>query len=114
LFGIADTLGDPPFGQFHHLLILTLNLFAFWVAGRYGTTSRNCSATSRLLYFIANLIIPFRAQHTGTKDDLQADRRPATWARRSSGLHFFALFSRLVPFCQVLSILCLKLQIPKP
>ncbi|WMV08368.1 hypothetical protein MTR67_001753 [Solanum verrucosum] len=32
---------------------------------------------------------------------------------RSSGLHFFVLFSRVVPFCQVVSMLCLKLQIPE-
>ncbi|KAG5580228.1 hypothetical protein H5410_050855 [Solanum commersonii] len=96
LVGIADALGDPPF-----------------VGGRYSNASRNYSATRRLLHFIANLIFPFRAQHTGTKNDLQVDRRLANWAQRSSGLHFFVLFSRLVPSYQVVSMLCLKLQIPE-
>ncbi|KAG5571671.1 hypothetical protein H5410_061437 [Solanum commersonii] len=78
-----------------------------------STALRNYSAARRLLHFIANLIFPFRAQHTGTKGDLQADRRLANWAWRSSSLHFFVLFSRLVPSCQVVSLLCLKLQIPE-
>ncbi|KAG5571905.1 hypothetical protein H5410_061671, partial [Solanum commersonii] len=39
-------------------------------------------------------------QRTGTKGDLQADRRLTNWVRRSSGLHFFVLFNRLVPSCQ--------------
>ncbi|KAG5605519.1 hypothetical protein H5410_027011 [Solanum commersonii] len=39
----------------------------------------------------------------------QADRQLVNWARRSSGLHFFALFSCFVPSCQVVSMLCLKL-----
>uniref|UniRef100_M1DB95 Uncharacterized protein n=1 Tax=Solanum tuberosum TaxID=4113 RepID=M1DB95_SOLTU len=97
LVRIADTLGDPPFGRFHRLLALSFSLFAFLVVERYGTASRNCSATRRLLHFIANLIFPFRAQHTRTKGDLQANRRLANRARRSSGLHFFVLFICLVP-----------------
>ncbi|KAG5571258.1 hypothetical protein H5410_061024 [Solanum commersonii] len=83
------------------------------IIGRYSTVSWNYSATRRLLHFIANLIFHFKAQHTGTKGDLEANRRLANWARRSSGLHFFVVFSRLVPSCQVVFMLCLKLQIPK-
>ncbi|KAG5585177.1 hypothetical protein H5410_045611, partial [Solanum commersonii] len=58
LVWIVDTLGDLPV-----------------VVGNYGTTSWNYSATVRLLHFIANLIFPFRAQHTRIKGNLQADRR---------------------------------------
>ncbi|KAG5606263.1 hypothetical protein H5410_027755 [Solanum commersonii] len=58
------------------------------------TASQNYSATCRLLHFIANLIFPFRAQHTGTKGDLQDDRR-------------------LVPSYQVVSMPFLKLKIPE-
>uniref|UniRef100_M1A313 Uncharacterized protein n=1 Tax=Solanum tuberosum TaxID=4113 RepID=M1A313_SOLTU len=85
LVGIADTLGDPPFGRFHRLLALAFSLFAYWVVGRYGTASRNCSATHRLLHFIANLIFPFRAQHTGTKGDLQDDRHQCPWSHSNPG-----------------------------
>ncbi|KAG5620856.1 hypothetical protein H5410_006074 [Solanum commersonii] len=45
--------------------------------GRYGTVSRNCLTTCRLLHYIANLTFSFRAQRTGTKGNLQADRRVA-------------------------------------
>ncbi|KAG5581770.1 hypothetical protein H5410_052397, partial [Solanum commersonii] len=55
----------------------------------------------------------FTSPRTRTKGDLQADRRLANWVRRSSGHHFFVLFSRLVPSCQVVSMLCLKHQIPE-
>ncbi|KAG5599758.1 hypothetical protein H5410_031128 [Solanum commersonii] len=82
------------------------------VIRQYGTTLWNYSAIRLLLHFIANLIFPFRAEHTGTKRDLQADRRLANWVRRSSDLYFFILFSRLVPSCQIVSMFCLKLQIP--
>ncbi|KAG5631655.1 hypothetical protein H5410_003372 [Solanum commersonii] len=100
LVEIADKLGDSPFGRFHCLLALAFNFFALRVVGRYSTTSRNYSPTRRVLHFITILIFPFRAQYTGTKGDLQADRRLTNWAQRSSGLHFFVLFSRLIPSCQ--------------
>ncbi|KAG5610579.1 hypothetical protein H5410_021860 [Solanum commersonii] len=77
--------------------------------GRYGTASRNYLVTRLLFYFIANLNFSFRAQHTRTKGDLQGDRRLSNCVRQSSGLHFFVLFSRFVPSCQVVSMLCLKL-----
>ncbi|KAG5591669.1 hypothetical protein H5410_042183 [Solanum commersonii] len=89
LVRIADTLGNP------------------------STVSRNCSVTRRLLLFIADLTFSFRVQHTGTKDDLQVNRRLANKARQSSGLHSFVLFIRLIPSCQVMSMFCLKIQIPE-
>ncbi|WMV46377.1 hypothetical protein MTR67_039762 [Solanum verrucosum] len=110
---MADTLGDPPFGRFHRLLALAFSIFTLRVVGRYSTASRNYSATCQLLHFIANLFFPFKVQHTGTKGDLQADRQLANLARQFSGLHFFILFSCLVPCCQVVSMILLKLQIPE-
>ncbi|KAG5590921.1 hypothetical protein H5410_041435 [Solanum commersonii] len=83
------------------------------IVGRYGSTSRNYSATRQLVYFIANLTFFFRTQRTGTNGDLKTDRRLANWARRPSRLHFFVLFIRLDSSCQVVSMLCLKLQIPE-
>uniref|UniRef100_M1DCZ9 Uncharacterized protein n=1 Tax=Solanum tuberosum TaxID=4113 RepID=M1DCZ9_SOLTU len=67
LVGIADALGDLPFGLLHRLSTVAFNIFAFWIIVRYSIALRNCSVTRRLLHFIANLIFPFRAQHTGTK-----------------------------------------------
>ncbi|KAG5571356.1 hypothetical protein H5410_061122 [Solanum commersonii] len=95
LVGITNTLGDPPFGRFHRLFALAFSIFALRVVERYSTASRNYSATRRLLHFIANLIFPIRAQHTGTKGDLQVDRRLAKWARRSSSLYFFIFSAAL-------------------
>ncbi|KAG5615022.1 hypothetical protein H5410_014846, partial [Solanum commersonii] len=74
--------------------------------------SRSKKVFSRLVIGL-KLTFSFWAQHTGTKGDLRANQRLANRARRSSGLHFFVLFSYLVPFCQVVSMLCLKLQIPE-
>ncbi|KAG5589896.1 hypothetical protein H5410_040410 [Solanum commersonii] len=85
----------------------------FKALGDRSIASWNCSARHRLLIFIADLTFFFRPQHTGTKGDLQADRRLANKAQRSSGLHFLVPFSRLVPFCQVVSMLYLKFQIPE-
>ncbi|KAG5571391.1 hypothetical protein H5410_061157 [Solanum commersonii] len=82
------------FGQFHRLLTLAFNIFVLRVIRHYSTALQNYSATRRLLYFIAY-------------------RQFSKWARRVSGLHFFILFSRLVPCCQVVSMLCLKLQLPE-
>ncbi|KAG5590734.1 hypothetical protein H5410_041248 [Solanum commersonii] len=65
-----------------------------------STASRNYSVTHQLLLFITELTFFFRARYTRTKGDLQADRRLANRAQRSSGLHFFVLFIRLVPSCQ--------------
>ncbi|WMV46118.1 hypothetical protein MTR67_039503 [Solanum verrucosum] len=40
-------------------------------------------------------------------------RRLAKWTRRSSGLHFFVLLSLFVPFCDIVSMLSFKHQIPE-
>uniref|UniRef100_M1DMI4 Uncharacterized protein n=1 Tax=Solanum tuberosum TaxID=4113 RepID=M1DMI4_SOLTU len=77
LVGIANALGDPPFGLLHRLSAFAFNIFAFWIIGRYSTASRNCSATRRLLPFIANLIFSFRTEHTGTLGEVKAIRRLA-------------------------------------
>ncbi|KAG5598872.1 hypothetical protein H5410_030242 [Solanum commersonii] len=93
LVGIADALGDTPFSLFHRLSAFAFSIFAFWIIG---------------------------AQHTGTLDDVKAIRRLAECIRRSLGLLFFVfaavlfLFvNRFIPFCQAVSILYLKLQIPE-
>ncbi|KAG5615040.1 hypothetical protein H5410_014864 [Solanum commersonii] len=81
-----------------------------------STASRNFSTTCQLLLFNADLNFSFRAQHTGTLGEVKAIRQLAKFIRRSSGLpfcHFLCLFSRFVPFCQVVSMPCLKLQIPE-
>uniref|UniRef100_M1BE79 Uncharacterized protein n=1 Tax=Solanum tuberosum TaxID=4113 RepID=M1BE79_SOLTU len=39
--------------------------------------------------------------------------RLAKWTRRSSGLHFLVIFSLFAPFCNVVSMLSFKHQIPK-
>uniref|UniRef100_M1DRC6 Uncharacterized protein n=1 Tax=Solanum tuberosum TaxID=4113 RepID=M1DRC6_SOLTU len=45
LVGIADPLGDPPFGLVHLLSALAFNKFKFKNIGRWSTASRNRSAT---------------------------------------------------------------------
>uniref|UniRef100_M1D8H4 Uncharacterized protein n=1 Tax=Solanum tuberosum TaxID=4113 RepID=M1D8H4_SOLTU len=67
LVGIADQLGDSPFGVVHRRLAPSFNIIVLWVIGRHGTASQNFSAMRRLLPFSANLILSFRAQHTATK-----------------------------------------------
>ncbi|WMV32721.1 hypothetical protein MTR67_026106, partial [Solanum verrucosum] len=71
LVDIADQLGDPPFGRFHHPLALSFSIIVFWIIGRHSTTSWNCPVTRRLLLFTANLILSFRAQQTGTKGEVR-------------------------------------------
>ncbi|KAG5580423.1 hypothetical protein H5410_051050 [Solanum commersonii] len=63
LVGITDTLGYPPSSRFHRLLTLAFSLFA------------------RLLQFITTLTFPFKDQHTGTKDNFQANWRFFNWAQ---------------------------------
>uniref|UniRef100_M1DCU6 Uncharacterized protein n=1 Tax=Solanum tuberosum TaxID=4113 RepID=M1DCU6_SOLTU len=74
LVGIADALGDPPFGLLHCLSAFAFSIFVFWIIGRYNIASRNYSATRRLLPFIADLIFSFRAQNTGTLGEVKAVR----------------------------------------
>uniref|UniRef100_M1DUX5 Secreted protein n=1 Tax=Solanum tuberosum TaxID=4113 RepID=M1DUX5_SOLTU len=71
LVKIANQLGDSPFGVIHHRLAPAFNIVVLWVIGRHGTASRNLSAMRRLLSFSADLIISFRAQHTGTKGEVR-------------------------------------------
>uniref|UniRef100_M1DHX0 Uncharacterized protein n=1 Tax=Solanum tuberosum TaxID=4113 RepID=M1DHX0_SOLTU len=85
---IADQLGNPPFGRFHRCLALSFIIVVFWIIGRHSTASRNCSATRRLILFTADVILSFRAQHTGEDKTFW---RFAEWVRRFSDIHFFIL-----------------------
>ncbi|WMV24845.1 hypothetical protein MTR67_018230 [Solanum verrucosum] len=69
LVEIADQLGDPTFGRFHHRLALSFNIVVFWIIGQHCTTSVNFLVIRQLLIFIVDLICSFRAQHTGTKGE---------------------------------------------
>ncbi|KAG5571600.1 hypothetical protein H5410_061366 [Solanum commersonii] len=126
LVGITKTFGDPPFVgiadtlaicllvDFITFLLLPLAFSHFEALGNRSNASQNCSMTCRLLLFIAELTFSFRAQHTVIKGDLQVDRRLANRGRRSSSLHFFVLFIRLVPSCQVVflgSLYLLQMQV---
>uniref|UniRef100_M1DIC4 Uncharacterized protein n=1 Tax=Solanum tuberosum TaxID=4113 RepID=M1DIC4_SOLTU len=71
LVGIADQLGDSPFGVVHRRLAPAFNIVMLWVIGRHGTASRNFSVMRRLLPFSANLILSFKAQHTRTKGEVR-------------------------------------------
>uniref|UniRef100_M1DXJ7 Uncharacterized protein n=1 Tax=Solanum tuberosum TaxID=4113 RepID=M1DXJ7_SOLTU len=71
LVGIADQLGDSPFGVVHHRLAPAFSIVVLWVIGQHGTASRKCSAMRRLLPLSADLILSFRDQHTGTKGELR-------------------------------------------
>ncbi|KAG5629124.1 hypothetical protein H5410_000841 [Solanum commersonii] len=65
--GIADAFGDPPFGLLHHLSSVAFSIFVSWIIGRCNTALRSRSAMRRLLFFTADLLLSFRAQHIGTK-----------------------------------------------
>ncbi|WMV30000.1 hypothetical protein MTR67_023385, partial [Solanum verrucosum] len=43
LVGIADQLGDSPFGVVHHRLAPALSIVVLWVIRRHDTASRNFS-----------------------------------------------------------------------
>uniref|UniRef100_M1DR99 Uncharacterized protein n=1 Tax=Solanum tuberosum TaxID=4113 RepID=M1DR99_SOLTU len=75
LVGIADSLGDPPFGLVHRLSTLAFNKFKFCNVGRWSTALRNRSATRRLLIYLADLIFSFRAWHTGILSETIAIRQ---------------------------------------
>ncbi|KAG5631518.1 hypothetical protein H5410_003235 [Solanum commersonii] len=106
LVGIADQLGDSPFGVVHRRLAPFLNIIVLWVIGRHGTTLRNFSVMRRLRPFSADLILSFKAQHTGTKGEYVI-----YW--QFADLHFFILLASFSHFCSIMSMLSLKLQIPK-
>ncbi|KAG5611350.1 hypothetical protein H5410_022631 [Solanum commersonii] len=67
LVGIADQLGDLPFGVVYRCLAPSFSIVVLSVIGRHGTASQNCLRIRRLLPFSADLILSFKAQHTGTK-----------------------------------------------
>uniref|UniRef100_M1DJ70 Gag-pol polyprotein n=1 Tax=Solanum tuberosum TaxID=4113 RepID=M1DJ70_SOLTU len=67
LVEIADLLGDSPFGVVHRRLAPAFTIVVLWVIGRHGTALQNFVVIHRLLPFSADLIVSFRAQHTGTK-----------------------------------------------
>uniref|UniRef100_M1DYB6 Uncharacterized protein n=1 Tax=Solanum tuberosum TaxID=4113 RepID=M1DYB6_SOLTU len=71
LVGIADQLGDSPFGVVHRCLARSFSIVVLWVIGRHSTTSRNLSVMRRLLPFSAVLILSLRAQHTATKGEVR-------------------------------------------
>ncbi|KAG5605465.1 hypothetical protein H5410_026957 [Solanum commersonii] len=81
LVRITDQLGGPPFGLVHHCLALAFNIVVFWIIRRHSIVSRNCSATRQLPLFIVDLIISFRAQHTGTKGEDRTFGRLAEWTK---------------------------------
>ncbi|KAG5590361.1 hypothetical protein H5410_040875 [Solanum commersonii] len=68
-----------------------------------NTASRNCSATRRLLLFIADLIFSFRARHTRTLGKFKAFRRLTKCIRRSSSLLFFVFSAILFLFAKYCS-----------
>ncbi|WMV18550.1 hypothetical protein MTR67_011935, partial [Solanum verrucosum] len=70
LVGIVDQLSDSPFGVVHRYLIATFCIVVLWAIGRYDTASWDFSAMRRLLPFFVDLILLFRAQHTGTKGEV--------------------------------------------
>uniref|UniRef100_M1DQH3 Uncharacterized protein n=1 Tax=Solanum tuberosum TaxID=4113 RepID=M1DQH3_SOLTU len=71
LVGITDQLGDSPFGVVHRLLAPAFSIIVLWVNGRHGTALPNFSAMHRLFPFSTDLILSFRAQHTGTKGEVK-------------------------------------------
>ncbi|WMV49556.1 hypothetical protein MTR67_042941 [Solanum verrucosum] len=71
LVRIADQLGDSPFGLVHRCLAPAFSIVVLEVIGRHGIASRNFSAMHRLLFFSTDLIISFRAQHSGTKGEVR-------------------------------------------
>ncbi|KAG5631206.1 hypothetical protein H5410_002923 [Solanum commersonii] len=93
LVKISNQLGNPPFGRFHRNLALSFIIIVFWIIGRHSTTSQNCSVTRRLLLFTADLILSFKAQHTGTKGEDKKFWRLAEWVLailKSSSLRSFS------------------------
>uniref|UniRef100_M1DZC1 Uncharacterized protein n=1 Tax=Solanum tuberosum TaxID=4113 RepID=M1DZC1_SOLTU len=113
LVEIADQLGDPSFCRFHRRLALSFSIIVFWIIGRHSITSWNCLATYRLLLFTVDFILYIRAQHTETKGEDKTFWRLTKWVQRFSDLHFFVLSAAFVPFCYVVSMFSLKLQIPE-
>ncbi|KAG5585676.1 hypothetical protein H5410_046110 [Solanum commersonii] len=88
LVGIADQLGDSPFGIVHRCLALAFSIIVFWIIRRHSNASRNCSVIRRLLIFTTNLILSFRAKHTGTKGEDKTFWRLTEWVRETQVQQF--------------------------
>ncbi|WMV50021.1 hypothetical protein MTR67_043406, partial [Solanum verrucosum] len=99
LVGIVDQLGDSPFGVVHRRLAPSFSIVVQWVIGRHGTASRNFLAMRRLLFFSADLILSFRAQHTLTKGKVAYE---------------FDLPNELAPFNLIFQVSMLKKCIGDP
>uniref|UniRef100_M1DCM8 Uncharacterized protein n=1 Tax=Solanum tuberosum TaxID=4113 RepID=M1DCM8_SOLTU len=95
LIKIDVQLGESPFGVVHRRLAPAFNLVVLWVIVRHGTASQNCSAMRRLLPFSADLILFFRAQHTGIKGEVSFD---VLWMEKS-GSYGFEAFQQLRLTC---------------
>ncbi|WMV46830.1 hypothetical protein MTR67_040215 [Solanum verrucosum] len=112
LVGIADAFGNPP-GLLHRLSSVAFSIFVSWIIGRCSTASHSHSAIHRLLLFTADLLISFRAWHTGIKGEYAIYWRFFEWVRRFADLHFFVLLASFALFCLIVSMLPLELQAPK-
>ncbi|WMV54257.1 hypothetical protein MTR67_047642, partial [Solanum verrucosum] len=99
-------LGDLPFGQFHCLFALAFSIFQVCNFGRSNSASRNHSTIHRLLISLADLVLSFRAWHTGTLGGQMATWPLAKYTWRSPDSLFFLLLARFVPFCNLVSLLC--------
>uniref|UniRef100_M1D842 Uncharacterized protein n=1 Tax=Solanum tuberosum TaxID=4113 RepID=M1D842_SOLTU len=112
LEGIAVAFGDPPFDLVRRLSSVAFNIFVSWIIGRCRTASRSPLVVRRLLLFIADLLLSFRAQHTGTKGEYAIYWRFAEWVRRFAYFHFFVLLASFALFCLIVPTLSLKPTTP--
>uniref|UniRef100_M1DZP1 Uncharacterized protein n=1 Tax=Solanum tuberosum TaxID=4113 RepID=M1DZP1_SOLTU len=70
LVGIADQLGDSPFGVVHRHLAPSFGIVMLWVIGRHSTASRNSRRCADAPFF--HRLDPFlQAQHTRKKGEVR-------------------------------------------